>query len=77
TPFALRESVWHGSMLVALPLRAETEHGRWLHELYRRAYGHDPLTEWREVLVKLYPRGGSPMACSSGSNSGQPAGGQP
>ncbi len=55
---ALRESARHGSTAVALPLRAETDHERALHATYRRTYGHDPLTQWREAISQLYPRGG-------------------
>jgi predicted dehydrogenase len=55
---ALRESARQGSTAVALPLRAETEHERALHASYRQTYGHDPLTQWRDAIGQLYPRGG-------------------
>lgn len=71
---ALRESAYHGSVPVPLPLRVETDHERWLHELYRRTYSHDPLTEWREALETRYPRGGithGVFSSSSNRESGQ------
>jgi hypothetical protein len=55
---ALRESARRGSAPVDLPLREMTDHERALHETYRQTYGHDPLTDWREALGHLYPRGG-------------------
>ncbi|MGH2355040.1 MAG: Gfo/Idh/MocA family protein, partial [Chloroflexota bacterium] len=55
---ALRDSARHGGLPVELPLREVTAHERALHETYRQTYGHDPLTDWREALAQLYPRGG-------------------
>lgn len=55
---ALRESARRGGAEVALPLRSETDHERALHATYRQTYGHDPLTQWREAISQLYPRGG-------------------
>lgn len=55
---AVRESARKGSMPIALPLLEPTEHEQSLHEQYRQTYGHDPVTEWREALSQLYPRGG-------------------
>ncbi|HEY8746073.1 MAG TPA: hypothetical protein VIU62_23530, partial [Chloroflexota bacterium] len=55
---ALRESARRGSTAVTLPLVAETEHERTLHASYRQTYGHDPVTQWREAIGQLYPRGG-------------------
>ena len=55
---ALRESARRGSAPVPLPLTSVTDHERALHETYRQTYGHDPVSEWRQALGRLYPRGG-------------------